>query len=71
VVVLSIFFVNFFVGIVVDTWHSISGRDPADSFRPVLREYHYTLKQMLRLRPEPVLHAVETDRTRRVIRVKP
>ena len=69
--VLSIFFVNFFVGIVVDTWHTIRGRDPADSFRPVLREYHYTLKQMLRLRPEPVLHAVETDRTRRVIRVKP
>lgn len=63
-VVLAIFFVNFFVGIVVDTWHSISGRDPADSFRPVLREYHYTLKQMLRMRPEMVLHVMDTDRKR-------
>jgi hypothetical protein len=55
-VVLSIFFVNFFVGIVVDTWHGISGSDPADAYRPVLREYHYTLKTIFRKHPAPILH---------------
>ena len=55
VVVMSIFYINFFVGIVVDTYNDISGTEDLEGMSDTLVEWHFTLKEVNKQTPVPVV----------------